>query len=154
MAVAAATVKQFVSAVMKRSYRLRRPDQFRRARREGRIVASPLLTLNFVTGRRRRTRCGFVVTKQLGIAVQRNRAKRRVREAVRLILPSISPGYDLVFIVRSTEILSMPFLELRQLIEQLLHRAGLWRQAASAASVPEAGPRPQVHVGAVDPERP
>lgn len=125
---------------MKRAYRLRRPDQFRRARREGRILASPLLTLNFVTGRRRRTRCGFVVTKQFGIAVQRNRAKRRVREAVRLNLPSISPGYDLVFIVRSTELLSLSFPELRQLIEQLLRRAGLWRQAESTASAPEAAP--------------
>jgi ribonuclease P protein component len=138
---------------MKRSYRLRRPDQFRRARREGRVVTSPLLTLNFVTGRRRRTRCGFVVTKQLGIAVQRNRAKRRVREAVRLSLASISPGYDLVFIVRSTEILNLPFLELRQLIEQLLRRAGLWRQAEPVASAPETPPQPQVHVGADDLER-
>ncbi|NTU86139.1 MAG: ribonuclease P protein component [Chloroflexales bacterium] len=114
---------------MKRAYRLRRPDQFRRARREGRTVTTPLLTLNVVAGRRRRTRCGFVVTKRLGTAVRRNRAKRRVREAVRLALPAITPGYDLVFVVRGPEVLVAPFPAIRQAVEQLLRRAQLWQEA-------------------------
>ena len=108
---------------MKRAYRLRRPDQFRRARREGRSFASPLLSLNVVPGRRRRTRCGFVVGKKIGTAVQRNRAKRRVREAVRLALPSIVPGYDLVFVVRSPAVSSTPFPALQAAVAELLGRA-------------------------------
>jgi len=113
---------------MKRAYRLRRPDHFRRVRREGRLFSSALLNLSVVTGRRHRVRCGFVVTKQFGGAVERNRAKRRVREAVRLLLPSISPGYDVVIIIRSTEVLTVPFLELSHVVEQLLRRSGVWRQ--------------------------
>ena len=112
---------------MKRAYRLRRPDQFRRARRDGRTVTTPLLTLNVVAGRRRRTRCGFVVGKLFGTAVRRNRAKRRVREAVRLALPAIVPGYDLVFVARSLEVLTAPFTALQQAVEQLLRRGQLWR---------------------------
>lgn len=140
---------------MKRAYRLRRPDHFRRVRREGRSFSSPLLTLNVAAGRRRRTRCGFVVTKQLGTAVRRNRAKRRVREAVRLVLPSISPGYDLVFVVRSAEILLTPFPALRQLIEQLLRRSGLWRQAEPAPlSSAESPPQPRARMGMEDTSRP
>ena len=114
---------------MKRAYRLRRPDQFRRARRDGRTLTTPLLTLNVVAGRRRRTRCGFVVGKRLGTAVRRNRAKRRVREAVRLVLPTITPGYDLVFVVRGPDVLAAPFTAIQQAVEQLLRRAHLWRQA-------------------------
>ncbi|PDW04850.1 ribonuclease P protein component [Candidatus Viridilinea mediisalina] len=113
---------------MKRAYRLRRPEQFRRVRQEGRSLHTPLLTLQVLTGRRRRIRCGFVVTKRLGTAVQRNRAKRRLREAVRLALPSLNLGYDLVFVVRSPELITLPFDALRQRIEQLLRRAGLWGQ--------------------------
>lgn len=113
---------------MRRANRLRRPDQFRRARREGRTYSAPLLLLNVVAGRRRRTRCGFVVGKQLGTAVRRNRAKRRVREAVRLALPAIAPGYDLVFVVRGPELLEAPFPAIQQAVEQLLRRAQLWRQ--------------------------
>ncbi|NNJ10833.1 ribonuclease P protein component [Chloroflexales bacterium ZM16-3] len=112
---------------MKRAYRLRRPDQFRRARREGRTFSSPLLLLNVVAGRRRRTRCGFVVGKQIGIAVRRNRAKRRVREAVRLALPHLTPGYDLVFVVRSAAVIDTPFVALQDVIEELLRRAQIWR---------------------------
>jgi len=46
-------------------------------------------------------RAGFTATKRIGGAVERNRAKRRLREAVRLLLPQLaSPGFDYVFIAR------------------------------------------------------
>lgn len=46
-------------------------------------------------------RAGFTATKRIGGAVQRNRAKRRLREAVRLLLPDLArPGHDYVFIAR------------------------------------------------------
>lgn len=125
---------------MKRAYRLRRPEQFRRARREGRSFHASLLTLNVVAGRRRRTRCGFVVGKQLGTAVRRNRAKRRLREAVRLALPAITPGYDLVFVARSPELLDVPFATLQQSVELLLRRAQLWRAPAPADDHGERAP--------------
>lgn len=44
---------------------------------------------------------GFTATKKIGIAVIRNRAKRRLREAARLTLPRLGrPGVDYVFIAR------------------------------------------------------
>lgn len=125
---------------MKRAYRLRRPEQFQRARRQGRVYAAPLLTLNVVAGRRRRTRCGFVVGKRLGTAVRRNRAKRRVREAVRLLLPKIIPGYDIVFVVRGPEILSAPFAIISQAAEHLLKQARLWSDTGPAAESPAPAP--------------
>ncbi|NJN15758.1 MAG: ribonuclease P protein component [Oscillochloris sp.] len=115
---------------MKRSYRLRRPDQFRRARREGRSFSTALLTLYVVAGRRRKTRCGFVVGKHVGGAVERNRAKRRVREAVRLALPMIASGYDLVFVVRGSTVIEAAFPAIQTSVEQLLRRAGLWNVPA------------------------
>ncbi len=46
-------------------------------------------------------RAGFTATKRIGGAVQRNRAKRRMREAARLLLPEFGrPGFDYVFIAR------------------------------------------------------
>jgi ribonuclease P protein component len=128
---------------MKRAHRLRRPDQFRRARREGRTLSAPLLMLNIVAGRRTRIRCGFVVGKQIGNAVQRNRAKRRIRESVRLTLPHIAPGYDLVFVVRSAEVTTVPFAAIQETVEGLLRRAQIWRSApAPGASVESTGEPP------------
>lgn len=47
-------------------------------------------------------RAGFTATRKIGGAVQRNRAKRRLREAARQLLPLYgAPATDYVFIARS-----------------------------------------------------
>ena len=46
---------------------------------------------------------GFTATKKIGNAVIRNRAKRRLREAARALLPEHGlPGYDYVLIARNS----------------------------------------------------
>ncbi len=47
-------------------------------------------------------RAGFTATKKIGNAVIRNRAKRRLREAARQLLPDHGrPGHDYVFVARA-----------------------------------------------------
>lgn len=47
-------------------------------------------------------RAGFTATKRIGGSVVRNRAKRRLREAARALLPlHAAPGRDYVFIARA-----------------------------------------------------
>jgi len=46
-------------------------------------------------------RLGFTATRRIGGAVERNRARRRLREAVRLVAPALArPGCDYVLIAR------------------------------------------------------
>jgi ribonuclease P protein component len=46
-------------------------------------------------------RIGFTATRRIGGAVVRNRARRRLREAARLLAPEFArPGCDYVFIAR------------------------------------------------------
>ncbi|WP_443749798.1 ribonuclease P protein component [Asticcacaulis solisilvae] len=50
-------------------------------------------------------RVGFTATKKIGGAVVRNRAKRRLREAARALLPLHGlPGHDYVFVARATTV--------------------------------------------------
>ncbi len=46
---------------------------------------------------------GFTATKKIGKAVARNRARRRLREAARHLMPRFaSAGWDYVFVARET----------------------------------------------------
>lgn len=45
-------------------------------------------------------RVGVTASRRVGSAVVRNRAKRRLREAVRPCLPSLEPGTELVLVGR------------------------------------------------------
>lgn len=48
------------------------------------------------------TSFGICVGKKLGIAVQRNKIKRRIREILRHHISYIKPGYSVVIIARSS----------------------------------------------------
>jgi ribonuclease P protein component len=64
-------------------------------------------------------RVGFTVTKKHGNAVERNRMRRRLKEAVRLNAAfAMQPGHDYVIVARR-EVLDTPF---NQLSRQLVHR--------------------------------
>ncbi|HEY8476378.1 MAG TPA: ribonuclease P protein component [Chloroflexota bacterium] len=85
---------------MKRQHRLRRDADFQRVRSEGRAWPHPLLIFSVAPSQVGATRVGIVVSRRVGKAVVRNRVKRRLREAVRRVLPNLRAGYDIVVIAR------------------------------------------------------
>lgn len=93
-----------------------------------------MLMLNAAPNRRRVSRCGFIVAKRLGSAVVRNRIRRRVREAVRLLYPQIAPGWDMVFVARSPALAEIAFAQLQALVWQLLQHAGVAQGTVSGSS--------------------
>lgn len=65
-------------------------------------------------------RAGFTATKKIGNAVIRNRAKRRLRETARALLPVHGkPGHDYVFIARQGTA-DRPFQKLTRDVEKAL----------------------------------
>jgi ribonuclease P protein component len=67
-------------------------------------------------------RIGFTVSKQVGNAVKRNRARRRLRELVRLKPETaFAPGHDYVVIGRHTA-LTLPFGDMARELDGALHR--------------------------------
>jgi len=65
-------------------------------------------------------RFGFTASKALGGAVQRNRARRRLKEAVRIVAPGHAvPGYDYVLIARSGTV-QRRFTEITKDLERAL----------------------------------
>jgi len=109
---------------MKRKFRLRRSTDFKRVRRLGKSYAHPLVVLIKHPNQEGISRVGIAVGRSIGNAVQRNRAKRRIREIVRQHLPTIQSGWDLIFIARQP-INSASHQDLEEAIEQLILRAGI-----------------------------
>ncbi len=70
------------------------------------------------------SRFGFSVSSRIGNAVNRNRIKRRLREAMRLRMDLVKPGWDLVFIARNP-IRSADYHEMDAACARLLRRAHL-----------------------------
>ena len=69
-------------------------------------------------------RVGFTTSRKVGNAVQRNRARRRLRELARLTLPSVAQaGQDYVFIGTKATI-DYPFAKMQQELMDLLTARG------------------------------
>lgn len=116
--------------VFPRRSRLLRHADFERVYKQGRRQFSASMTV-FYLGRAEGEglRVGFTVGRALGGAVQRNRMKRRLREAVRLTRPMPGPSADVVInpkkIVADVEFseLSKEMRRAFEVIEQKLGKA-------------------------------
>ena len=97
--------------------------------KNGQIVRSRLITIKYSSNpHRKQPRVAVVVTKKVyKQAVGRNRIRRRIYEIIRQELPKTIPNHDMVFLVFSSEILTMPHEELLNVIRQLLASAGVYK---------------------------
>ena len=111
--------------------RLRNNRDFRAVYAKGRSRVGPLAVLYVwkrpadspapTSGRR----IGFVVSKKQGGAIERNRIKRRMREAVRLRLGDLKDGpYDLIFVARSG-LKTAEWPQLQAALAELLRQGGM-----------------------------
>jgi ribonuclease P protein component len=125
--------------------RLRRREEFRDVTRHGRRWVTPAFVLQAaprpgdeagVIG------LGFTASRKVGKAVQRNRARRRLREAARQVLPGPArPGVNYVIVARPAA-LTWPFDRLKQDLEAALIRVHAGRARRGGRSPSSGDSRP------------
>lgn len=95
--------------------------------RRGQIVQGQGLSLKYVLNQRNQTyRVAVVVSRKVSkSAVVRNRIRRRIYEAVRMVENEITSAYDLVFLVREAELAKVRSKNLVTLIHTQLAKAGV-----------------------------
>ena len=109
---------------MRREYSLRRNKEFRYVYRKGRSVSDSHMVLVYVPTKTPHLKVGFSVSKKLGNSVERNKIKRRMKEAFFSQLDHISHNCLLVFTPRERA-KGSDYQQLLLSITKLLKKAGL-----------------------------
>ena len=109
---------------MKSALRLRRSADFARVRRSGKTHRHPAMAIGVCANERLHNRYGVVTGKRIGMAVVRNRCKRRLVAALDSLHPALRQGFDIVVIARQS-LIEQPFSELQRILQELFRRAKL-----------------------------
>lgn len=107
--------------------RLKKRAEFLEVAGKGRKWTTPGLILQALTRDGAGCRVGFTASRRVGMAVLRNRARRRLREAVERVLPAHAAPGDYVVIARG-QTAARDFSALLADLETALKRTGAWRQ--------------------------
>jgi ribonuclease P protein component len=97
--------------------------------KNGNAIRSRLITLKYVTNPHRdHSRFAVVISKKvLKSAVRRNRVRRRLYEVIRLELPKLKSASDIVVMIFSSEVETLPHDELITLVQGLFEQADLYK---------------------------
>jgi len=106
------------------AYRLQKNRDFQRIYRRGKSLSTPFMVMIWTNAPKNEIKIGFSVSKKVGKAVVRNRARRRIREAVRVRIPEIVPGHRLIFVARPA-VRDASFQEITSSVDRLLRQADL-----------------------------
>lgn len=105
-------------------FRLRRAADLQQVWQQGRTWRHPLGILVARRNSLAVSRFAFVASRRVGNAVVRNRARRLMREVVRLHLVTIATGWDCVFVAR-TKTAYAQYGDVETAVLSLLKRAHL-----------------------------
>ncbi len=114
---------------VQRQNRLSQNRQFAYVYRRGKKASCKEMTLLYVRSKEKRV--GFSVSKKVGVAVVRNRTKRRLRETVRPLLAQLRSGLY-VFVARPAAA-ELSFQELNARVHYLLRKVEANKPAAEHA---------------------
>lgn len=104
---------------------LNQNGQFRRLYHRGKSVVTPTMVIYVSKNRLGRNRLGITAGKKVGCAVERNRAKRRLRELFRISQEDLCQGFDFCIVAR-TYTGKAPYQKLLRDFRSAVGELGVW----------------------------
>lgn len=109
---------------MQKKYRLSGRRVFNYLYRKGTSVANGQLVLIY-TPSKYPLKVGVVVSKKIGKAVVRNKIRRRIKEAFRLMIPHVADKYNYIVVARP-DVATMSYQDIEKSLVHVLKRAKLY----------------------------
>ena len=114
--------------MLKKQYRLCKRKQFNYIYRKGRNSGCDCLSLVYVFSKMpfggAHCKVGFSANKKVGGSVQRHKALRKMREAVKPLLPRMKPNHSYIFVAKET-ILEKSVADIQKAMTYVLTKAQL-----------------------------
>ncbi len=111
---------------------LRKKKDFSVLYSKGKSVGERYVVVFFKKNRLGVTRTAFLASKKVGKSVQRNRARRLMKESYRALSDQMEAGYDLIFIARKT-INNLKCADVKKSMEAALKKSGIIRKKSTQA---------------------
>jgi len=105
--------------------KLSKTSEFKKVFSEGRRIEGKNLIIFILKNDYNFNRPGIIIKKETGKAVVRNKIRRRLREAFRLINKKLSPGYDIIVLAKNN-IRKSDYFEICYDLESLLYKEKLF----------------------------
>ena len=106
---------------------LRKDKDFSTVYKKGKSVAEKFVVLYYLENNLPYKRQAFLASKKVGKSVERNRARRLMKESFRELAPYIIEGKDLIFIARKS-ILDKKCKDVHSSMRRALEKAALLKE--------------------------
>jgi ribonuclease P protein component, eubacterial len=103
---------------------LRRDKDFTRTYNKGKVTRSKYVVIFYINNNLGYNRTAFLASKKVGNAVERNRARRLMKESIRTMSPLDQAGYDIIFVARNA-IKNKKCADVKKSIEAAIKRTEL-----------------------------
>lgn len=107
--------------------RLKKSWEFQRAYKKGKKYWDTYFVIYVFNTQLRQPRLGITVSKKVGKSVQRNRVKRLIREAFRMLRLDINQHYDIVVVGRNAAC-SLSVYHVKESLHKLFNRASILKR--------------------------
>lgn len=112
--------------MLAKANRLAKEADFKRLALKGRFAFGPLFNLKALANKLEVSRFGIVISAKVSKkATARNLIKRRITEAIRLMLEHLKIGVDVMLVVKK-EALEADYAQLDQELKRVFKKSGIW----------------------------
>ena len=106
---------------------IKKNNEFKKVYKKGKSIVGRYIVVYVLNNHLKINRIGITVSKKLGNAVKRNRARRVMKEAYRLNQQMFKLGYDIIIVGRSRSVTAKMY-EVEDCLQKIMSKHNLMKE--------------------------